>query len=116
MECLYHIPISIIVVDKPATIYRFKWTYGTGNGIRTRTPLRATDFKSVVSTSFTIPANIKAAIYTCRAASPRFVAYIIEKLTTGTSRGRYHIKRSTFLDFPTFVRPSKLEPDLTTLT
>ena len=44
-----------------------------------------TDFKSVVSTSFTIPANIKAAIYTCRAASPRFVAYIIEKLTTGTS-------------------------------
>ena len=68
-----------IVVYKPATIYRCKWTYGTGNGIRTRTPRRATDFKSVVSTSFTIPANIKAAIYTCRAASPRSEAYIIEK-------------------------------------
>ena len=28
-----------IVVNKPATIYRFKWTYGAGNGSRTRKQL-----------------------------------------------------------------------------
>lgn len=41
-------------------------------------PVRITpaDFKSAVTTDYTIAPNIKAAIYTCRAASPRSEVYI----------------------------------------
>ena len=52
---------------------------GSGDGSRTRKldAIAPTDFKSVFCTNSNTPAY-KAAIYTCRAASPRSEVYIIK--------------------------------------